>query len=200
MKTKIITMLVTIALMVATNFTALGQQTAQNTAKAELSVEVDPSTFVFRGYGVHIRYKPKNCNHLLLGVGAYAMDMPKMLIDMNSNNKNKGWAVRINNAVGLFAEHHFSEVNKKWFVGLQAGVQQFKISNDFETDNQKYTNGLALVYGGYTWQPWQSGFYIKPWAGVGYTSKIGGSSSLGTKKYDIAPITMFATLHLGYTF
>ena len=43
-------------------------------------------------------------------------------------------------------------------------------------------------------------FYIKPWAGIGYTSKIAGTNQLEGKEYNIAPITMFATLHVGYTF
>ena len=123
MKTKIKTMLVTIALMVATNFTALGQQTAQNTGKAELSVEVDPSTFVFRGDGVHIRYKPKNCNHLLLGVGAYAMDSATG----GSNNIAIGnWAMRNNTtggyniALGLDALGSNTEGNSNVALGVGA--------------------------------------------------------------------------------
>ena len=57
-----------------------------------------------------------------------------------------------------------------------------------------------MTYGGYTWQPFDFSFYIKPWAGIGYTSKISGTNNLGNSEYDIAPIMMFATLHLGYTF
>lgn len=198
MKTKIKTIVATLMVMVAANFAALGQQAEQN--KAKLSIEIDPATFVFKGYGVHLRYQPKNCNHLLFGVGAYAMDMPDMLVNFNKTNKDAGWKVRLNSGYGLFGEHHFSQVNKGWFMGAQIGTQEYKVENESEGGNTKFTNVLAMVYGGYTWKPWQSGFYIKPWAGMGYTSKIGGGNNLGAKKYDIAPITMFATLHLGYTF
>jgi hypothetical protein len=75
----------------------------------------------------------------------------------------------------------------------------FKISNNYETGNQKFTNGLALAYAGYTWQP-LGGFYLKPWAGIGYTSKLSGNTAVGKSTYTIAPITMFATLHIGYRF
>jgi hypothetical protein len=65
-----------------------------------------------------------------VGAGTYAMDYPSFLVDMNSKNKSKGWDVRINSAYAVFGEYYFKEPNQKWFAGLQAGVQNYKISND----------------------------------------------------------------------
>jgi hypothetical protein len=126
--------------------------------------------------------------------------MPGMMVDLNKNNKGAGWDVRINRGFGLFGEHHFSAVNSKLFIGGQLGLQEFKISSEKEAGSTKFSNVLAMGYFGYTINPFQNALYIKPWAGVGYTSKISGSSALATAKYDIAPLTMFATLHVGYTF
>ena len=57
-----------------------------------------------------------------------------------------------------------------------------------------------MAYGGYTWQPFKNGLYIKPWAGIGHASQLSGNNNLEGMKYDNAAIAMFATFHLGYTF
>lgn len=172
----------------------------QEERKTEFSIEVDPITFGFGGYGFHIRLKPQNTDHLLIGLGAYGMNMPQFLVNINSNNRDKGWNVRLNQGYGVFAEHYFSEVNQKWFVGGQIGVQQYKIEKDAIDDHNKFTNLLFMAYGGYTWQPFGFNLYIKPWFGVGYTSKIDGETTVNNSTYEIFPITFFATLHIGYTF
>jgi len=169
-------------------------------SETEFSIEIDPATFAFSGYGFHLRVKQKNSERFLMGIGAYAMDMPDALVDFNKNNKGKGWNVRLNQGYGVFGEHHFSEVNKKWFVGAQTGIQEYKIENETVAGSEKFTNILAMGYFGYTIKPFKNNLYIKPWAGIGYTSKISGNNTLGALEYDIAPITMFVTLHIGYTF
>lgn len=166
-----------------------------------ISVETDPSTFVFGGYALHVRVKPKKCTHLLLGAGTYALNMPSLMVNLNKENKGEDWEVRINSAFALFGEYYFKEANSKWFVGLQAGVQNYKIKNLRFTDaSAKYSNLLLMPSIGYNWQPFKAPFYVKPWLGLGYTAKIEGENSIGAKNYDIAPILPFATLHLGYTF
>lgn len=186
--------------MLLTNAVTFAQQNEDQVRKTKISVEIDPVTFGLNGYGIHLKVKPKNSEHLLIGIGIYAMDMPSVLIDFNKKNKGKDWNVRLNQGYGIFGEYHFSEVNKKWFVGTQVSMQEYKIENETITGSEKFTNALLMAYGGYTWQPFDFGLYIKPWAGIGYTSKLSGSNTLGHLKYDIEPITVFATLHLGYTF
>ena len=108
-------------------------------SKTRLSLEVDPATFVFKGYGVHIRVQPSTCQHLLFGVGMYAMDIPDVLVDMNEKNKGKDWSVRLNHGASGFVEHHFTEVNSKFFVGSQLGVQQYAIEKqDFQGSEKIY--------------------------------------------------------------
>ena len=187
--------------LISINFGIYAQQNEQKQDKTKISVEIDPATFGFKGYGIHLRVKLKNTEHLLLGIGAYAMDFPDVLVNLNKNNKEKNWDVRLNQGYGLFGEHHFYKVNNKWFVGGQVALQEYRIENKtISNDSEKFTNSLVMAYGGYTWQPFDFGFYIKPWAGIGYTSKISGTNHLGNSEYDIEPITMFATLHIGYTF
>lgn len=198
MKTKI-SFLALVVFFLMSNYKATAQSTDRTDGKTKYSIEIDPSTFAFKGYSAHLRIQPKSCNHLLYGVGIYAMNMPAFFVDMNSKNTDKGWQVRINKAIGIFGEHHFSEVNKGFFVGSQISAQQFLIENVNQNGNEKFTNGLIMGYGGYTLQPFKYPLYFKAWGGVGYTSKISGENVLGGQEYDISPLSVFATLHVGYT-
>ena len=145
--------------------------------------------------------QPKNSKHLLLGAGTYALDFPTFLVDMNKDNKDKGWKVRIQSAYSLFGEYYFKEANKKWFVGLQAGVQNYKNTNDsISGKKSEYSNLLIMPSIGYNWSPFKFPLYVKPWLGLGYTTKISGNNSIDNKIYTISPLVPFLTLHVGYTF
>lgn len=191
---KIAIVLLTI---IGTTSTTIFAQEKSVDNKTTFSIETDPSTFLFKGYAFHIRIKPKNSRHLVIGAGAYAIDIPDFLVNLNADNKDKGWNVRINSAISLFGEYYFKEANKKWFVGLQTGVQKYKNTNgNIANTENKYSNLLIMPSVGYNWQPFKNGLYIKPWLGIGYTTKISGDSST----YKISPITYFPTVHVGYTF
>lgn len=172
----------------------------KETDKTKFSIEIDPSTFAFQGYGIHLRVQPKNSEHFLVGVGTYAMNFPSVLVDLNDKNKEDGWDVRLNQGYGLFGEYHFSEVNKKWYVGAQLALQEYKIQKDFFDGESKYSTMLLMALGGYTWQPFEVPVYFKFWGGAGYTGKISGENFIGNAEYDVAPILFFGALHIGYTF
>ena len=194
MKTTIKMLVLVIALTGIITFGA----NAQN--KAKVSLEIDPVTFAFSGYSAHVRIQPKSSEKVLLGAGIYAMNMPSAIVNFNENNKDLGWNVRLSQGYGLFGEYHFDKPKKKWFLGAQTSLQQYTIEKDNETGESKFNNALLMAYGGYAFQLFNSNLYAKPWAGVGYTAKLSGENTLGNSTYDIAPITMFATLHIGYTF
>ena len=175
-------------------------QKSEEAQKAAISIEIDPATFAFSGYAFHLRLKPKNSDHLVVGVGAYAMDFPSVLVDLNANNKDDGWDVRLNQGYGLFGEYHFSEVNKKWYVGAQLALQEYKIQKDFYDGESKYSNVLLMALGGYTLQPFEFPVYFKFWGGLGYNAQVSGENTIGDAEYDIAPLLMFGALHIGYTF
>jgi len=171
-----------------------------NAQGVKVSAEIDPNTFVFNGYSAHLRLQSMKNEHLLVGVGTYAMNLPSAIVDFNPNNKDEGWKVRINQGYSMFGEYHFRKVNNGFFLGSQIGIQQFKVEKDGVAGSEKFINLLAMGYAGYTIPLWKSGFYVKPWAGLGYTKKLSGINRVGDQTYDIAPITMFATFHVGYTF
>ena len=201
MKTTFKSIAIVLLSIISFSSTTLLAQEKTTTNKTTFSLETDPSTFLFKGYAFHIRIKPKNSNHFIIGAGTYALDLPSLMVDMNKDNKNKGWNVRINSAVSLFGEYYLEEANKKWFVGLQTGVQNFKNTNDYIPNKEsKYSNLLIMPSIGYSWHPFQSPLYVKPWIGIGYTSKISGDNSIDNSNYSIASLLPFVTLHVGYTF
>lgn len=191
---------ITIALTSIFSTSLMAQSTDSSTSKASLSIETDPSTFMFNGYALHVRFKPANSQHFVIGLGAYAMDMPDFFI--GKANSEDGWNVRINSAVGVFSEYYLKEANSKWFAGLQASLQNYQNTNDNVPDEvAKYSNLLIMPSIGYNWQPFSKiGLYVKPWLGIGYTTKISGTNELGSYKYNIAPIVPFPTVHIGYRF
>jgi hypothetical protein len=174
---------------------------AQTTeGQTRFSLEIDPATFAFGGYSLHLRIQPKSSDHFLVGAGLYGMNMPDFLVALNPSNKDQGWNVRIDRGFGLFAEYHFNKVNQKWFGGLQISLQEHSLDLEDLEDSNQFTNTLAMAYGGYTFQPFRFNLYFKPWAGIGYQQLVAGENILSGKEYVIAPVTFFATLHLGYTF
>lgn len=174
---------------------------AQENAGTQLAIETDPSTFAFGGYALHLRVKPRNSDHLMLGAGTYAMDFPAAFVNMNAHNKDAGWNVRINGAVALFGEYYFKEAGKGLLAGVQAGVQQYKIGHESVANTQsKYENFLLMPSIGYNVRPFSFPLYVKFWGGLGYTIKIAGSNQVGSQIYDIAPLIPFGALHVGWLF
>ena len=199
MKT-IISFLLLVTILGISTLSVKAQTTEPKEGKTKFSIEIDPSTFVFKGYSAHLRIQPKSSNHTLYGLGIYAMDMPSLFVDINKDNTNKGWNIRINKAIGLFSEYHFKEVNRSFFVGAQVGMQQFRIELDGTSGSEKFINTLLMAYRGYTLQPFEFPLYFKFWGGLGYTDKLAGKNTLNEQEYDISPVSVFATLHMGYIF
>ncbi len=191
-----------VAFITLTSLGAMAQIDAPATEerKTKFSVEVDPSTFALRGYGLHLRVQPKNSDHFLFGAGTYALDFPKVLVNLNELNRDAGWYTRLKQGYGLFTEYHFSEVNRKWYVGTQVALQQYQIQKDYYDGESKFSNILVMGLGGYTLQPFDFDLYFKFWGGIGYTKQIAGDNFIGNATYDVSPILLFGALHLGYTF
>lgn len=201
MKTKIKTAIAVSTLLFSLTSNVSLAQESKPENRTTISIETDPSTFAFKGYAFHFRIKPKNSKHLSIGAGTYALDFPSFLIDMNKENKDQGWKIRIQSAYSIFSEYYFKEANKKWFVGLQAGVQNYKNTNDsISGKKSEYSNFLIMPSIGYNWTPFKFPLYIKPWLGIGYTTKISGSNVIDNKTYNISPLVPFLTFHVGYTF
>ncbi len=163
------------------------------------SVEVDPAPYLLSGYAVHFRMTPASSNWRY-GIGAYALEFPDTLVNLNSQNKDRGWNVELDNAVGLFAEYLFNKGGDTWLAGMQLARHNFRITNDNTgAAASRFDNILLMPYGGYSWNI-SAHTYLTAWFGVGYTDKTGGDNRINNLVYDINPIVPYGAMHLGYRF
>ena len=166
---------------------------------ASWDLEIDPATYAFKGDSLHIRYTPKSAPQWRFGLGTYSMEMPDALINMNKQNKDKGWQVEITRGLGLFGEYYFSPEQNGWFIGAQLSQQKFSVKREQDASTD-FSNGLLMLNLGYKYALGDTGFYLLPWAGVGYTQTLSGKRQREASGFDQNPAALFMTLHLGYKF
>lgn len=157
-------------------------------------------------------WKPKNSNHFVIGLAVIVGgELPSFIINLNSKNKDMGWNYKINQGFGLEIEYYFKKANKSWFSGLQFITQEINLTNDNvpAVDEHRTNIGMAVITTGYKWYPLKKEhFYLKPWAGIGFSGVLNGAFSsevisntdVGPYTYEIAPIAPYAALHIGYQF
>jgi len=163
---------------------------------ADILLETDPATFPLAGGAIHIRVRPAALPEWTFGAGVYALDFPGMLVDLTPENKDEKWDVRIQPGIGLFTDRDFGERSHHMTLGAQVGVQRFEVNAPGQEGSDGFWNLLIMPRIGYHWAPFDNGFYMFPWAGIGYTKTISGS----TGNFHVAPLVPFATLHLGWEF
>lgn len=159
-------------------------------------LETDPATFPLAGGAIHLRLRPATLSQWTFGAGVYALDFPGMLVDLTPENKDEKWNVRIQPGIGLFTDRDFGERNHHMTVGTQVGVQRFEVDAAGLNGSDGFWNLLVMPRIGYHWAPFHNGFYLFPWAGIGYTKTISGS----TGDFHVAPLVPFATMHVGWEF
>lgn len=165
-----------------------------------LAIETDPSTFAFGGFAAHVRVSPAR-SHVALGVGAYAMDFPKVLVDSLPGNRGEDFGVRLRLGVGLFGDWFPREDLQGWFVGAQLAVQRYRYTNEAAPDaTGSATNLLLMPRVGYLYQPFDAGFYLQPWVGLGLTTRVAGEARVGSHEYALFPLVPYAALHVGWRF
>lgn len=168
---------------------------------SRLSFESDPMTFLLKGYSLHVRYQPMFTDRFLIGVGTYAMDLPEIILNLNRENRDEGWDVRIRSAYFVTVEFYAKKANHGWFIGEQIGFQSFKVANNAEVrGTASFNNLLFLTHLGYSWHPYKGSFFVKPWVGLGLSEMVDGTNRVGGVFYDSGPWFPFFTVHVGYTF
>ncbi len=177
----------------------LGSLFAQD--KTQVSLETDPATFAFNGYALHARVAPADWPRIRLGAGVYSMKFPALFVNINPDNADKGWEVQLKTGIGFFSEYFFNAERSAWLVGGQLAWQNYILKNDARPGARAdYSIVLLMPYVGYRWFPLKNGFYVQPWAGLGYAKKVRGSTRIDSRAYEVSPLLPFITVHLGYRF
>lgn len=175
--------------------TALGALSLPTSA-LDLLVETDPATFALKGAAAHVRIRSDAMPGWTVGMGAYLLDFPAPMVDLNAANRDEDWDVRIEPGIGLFVDRSLGEDGRGLQIGMQLGLQRFETSAKAQTGSDGFWNLLVMPRIGWEWHPMDNGFYVFPWAGLGWTNTVKGS----TGNYDVAPLVPFATLHAGWQF
>lgn len=188
-----------LAALVATATPADASTSPAETARApHLLVETDPSTFAFGGFAAHARL---TFGHAAVGLGAYAMNFPDVLVDNLPGNRGEDFGVRLQLGVGAFGDWFVRDDSKGLFVGAQAAVQRYRYTHDAVPDATGHgTNVLFMPRVGYLYQPFDAGFYLEPWMGLGLTARVAGDGRVGDRTYRVFPVIPYAALHVGWRF
>ncbi len=168
-------------------------------SQAQIDIEIDPATYVFKGDSLHVKLTTTNAPQWRWGLGTYSLELPSALVETNQQNKPGNWTVDIHRAYGLFTEYYLNPEQTGWFIGGQVSEQTFRVINPTQAASE-FTNGLLMVNLGYKWAIADSAFYLLPWAGLGYTQTTGNNPSRLAAGFDVDPFTAFMSVHIGYEF
>jgi hypothetical protein len=168
--------------------------------RANLFVETDPAMFALGGFAAHVRFRLPAAPNWSFGAGAYALTLPSFMVDLDSADRGQGWTSRITFAAGAFVDRFFRDDGEGLFVGAQLSGQRFRLTRSDTSGQTAFTNLLVMPRVGYFWRPFQAGFYVMPWLGVGGTARVEGDVVLGGRRYDVFPVVAFATVHVGWRF
>ena len=170
-------------------------------ADPRFSLEIDPATYLLDGYSLHFRFTlPDPAPNWVFGAGIYRMELPDPLRKMVITNADRDLEITLTQGYGLFAEYSLRPDRQGWFVGGQLGITRFELHNPSLGPDADYTTLLIMPRIGYRWVPFQNGFYLLPWAGIGYTPLLSGETAIGERSYHRSGILPLFTLHLGYQF
>lgn len=181
--------------MNAKTFALLAAATVAPIHAAQFLLETDPATFAMKGGALHLRTRLASLPGWTFGVGAYALDLPALMVDLVPQNSGEDWSVRIEPGLGLFLDRGFGVDGDGLTIGGQVSLQRFELDAPGQAGGDVW-NLLVMPRAGYQWSPFDNGFYVYPWAGVGYTAPVAGDEG----SYHVSPVVPFATLHVGWNF
>lgn len=172
------------------------------TAEPQIFVETDPATFALRGFSAHLRVAPASRPRWVVGVGAYALDLPPPMVELAPSNRDEGWDVRFEIGYGLFVDRFLRAPGEGPFAGFQVAMQHLRIRNErLAAEDARAANLLVMPRVGYLWRPFDgAGLYFNGWLGVGVTGVVAGDTMVGAERYRVLPVIPYAAVHVGWSF
>ena len=165
------------------------------------SLETDPMPYFLNGYSVHTQVSFEKLSHWRFGMGGFYMEYPEFMINLEPDNKDKGWNVHMH-GMAFAVEYYLKRQTEGLFMGAAFLTGFFEVSNN-NVSNEKinYTSFLPTFRIGYRWLPFKdNGFYILPWFGLGVTASKAPDTQVGSMEYVVNRVTPLVSLHVGYEF
>jgi hypothetical protein len=163
----------------------------------KISAESDPVDFVSHGYALYVGVKPPGLERWRFGLGTFALDFPGFAIDALAGES--GWSVRAKWSALAYVSHYFNDERRGFFVGGRTFVSEFRYRNSAfpgAEDNQLHLFVAPEV--GYQWFPFDNGFYVTPWLGLGVDVARSGVPRVGDKELNGARLLPLPFVYFGY--
>lgn len=159
-------------------------------------VEIEPSGFIFRGYGIQVTRNITKDNQLNIGLYSAALAIPDWAKEGIFHNVTKETDVRLGFELALVARYKF-KIGKKEsnpYVGFIGGWEYFDISKPL-LDDVRITTIVATPLIGYEIYFFKQMLYINPQLrGVFY---VAPQSNAPDRSEAIRPFFALPTLSLG---
>lgn len=171
-------------------------------APLRVSVDSDPSTFLFGGFSGWVMAKLPGVHHVRIGAGGFGLDFPSVLVPHLNRTGEDGWNLSVRAAMG-FVGYQAGD-RKGFYVGTYTGYLESRHSRSDMMGTADSHNITVLPCVGYQWFPFDSGAlkgaYLQPWAGATIWIPVGGTTTLGTHTFKDPYVIPIAAAHVGYEF
>lgn len=82
---------------------------------------------------------------------AWSIDVPSAIIDLNKENKGKGWSREIERGYSAHIDTFYNGKENGWYSGIIFSVFDSKISLDSSSQSERLRSYEALLKFGYKW-------------------------------------------------
>jgi hypothetical protein len=161
-------------------------------------LECDPFPFATGRYGCQIGVRPPALRGVRISVAQFSVDVPDFIAQLGGND---GFHVDVRPGSGALYVLYY--VKRPFEDGLTVGASmrylRFRYTHDDSPGVRTSVTQLspeAIV--GYQWHPFKNGFYVQPWLALGVAIYRSRDPVVGANEYDEMPISVFATVNLGY--
>lgn len=163
-----------------------------------LSIEVDPTPFIFGGYSFSLKYSPVCNNHVSIMGSVYSSSLPDKLLSKENYDKDFR-DVKLNTSYALFADYFLKSNHTGFHFGPSAFFYSKTVGLNESTSILDFKSVYPNIRVGYVYKPFaKSGFYLNPWFNVGKEFIVDGSSIIEGKHYSTGGISYIVAIHLGY--
>jgi hypothetical protein len=173
----------------------LAQSETQNASK-KWRLEVEPLSFIYKGFGGQIMYKVSKKHDFNIGLYSLALDVPDDLKKSMFENVPESTSARLGFELAAVARYKIPlfKTESNPVIGAIVGWEYFKIDAP-GLKQLRIETFLATAYVGYELYLYKQMLYVNPQLrGVAYISPW-SSDSKRTEK--LKPITFVPTLSLG---
>lgn len=162
-----------------------------------LFAELDPLTFANAGYGSQIGIRHPALRGVRIAVASFSLHVPDFVSQLGGN---EGFDQRVRPSAALYILYYFSPPGRGGLaVGGAMRYLRLRYRHDDVAGEEAHVGELspeAIV--AYQWHPFENGFYLQPWVGLGVVLAHDGKAVVGPHTYDELPVIPFFTVNVGW--